>query len=444
MAYFAQVGAGVGSSKGEADSGGSAFDPFSSHQYSRVPASDPYPQAVAADDDAAQADYPSFGYNAAAPAGRPAFGQSSMASPDPYAEAGYDYVDDYGDGYSSDEDALFGPPAAARGELGRMAAFLGAAVSLALVVSISVWGYKLIMRDVSGVPVVSAVAGPMRVAPEDPGGERADHQGLAVNAVAANGIAEDPADTLRLAPQTIKLTDDDQPIPALTEAAAAEAALEEEIAAEAENRVASFEEALPGLEEATSPIEQRSDDIDALVASLTEGAMPLEDLRETSASIVQPEPVGDVAARVAAAEIPATIRNAPGVRVTPRPLVRPARFAPASAPTNTSPATAAVQPTSQPARVAVDVSPESLAVGTRLAQLGAYESAEVARSEWTRISAKFGDYFDDKARVVQRAESGGRIFYRLRAHGFEDLSDARRFCSALVAGNADCIPVTMR
>jgi hypothetical protein len=28
--------------------------------------------------------------------------------------------------------------------------------------------------------------------------------------------------------------------------------------------------------------------------------------------------------------------------------------------------------------------------------------------------------------------------------GFEDLSDARRFCSALVARNADCIPVVTR
>ncbi|OIQ25302.1 MAG: sporulation protein SsgA [Alphaproteobacteria bacterium MedPE-SWcel] len=325
-----------------------------------------------------------------------------------------------------------------------MAAVLGAAASLALVVGISVWGYKLIMRDVSGVPVVSAVSGPMRVAPEDPGGETADHQGLAVNAVAANGIAEDPADTLRLAPQAITLTEDDQPIPALTEAAEAEAALDQEFAAEleaeAESRLAALDLAAEGGDTAAaplSPIEQRSDDINALVASLTEGAVPLQDLRETSAAIVQPDPVAGetVLASVAPVRVPAAIRNAPGVRATPRPQVRPARFAPAPATTDTS---------VTESRVAVDVSPDSLAVGTRLAQLGAYESAEVARSEWARISAKFGDYFDDKARVVQRAESGGRIFYRLRAHGFEDLSDARRFCSALVAGNADCIPVTMR
>ena len=51
---------------------------------------------------------------------------------------------------------------------------------------------------------------------------------------------------------------------------------------------------------------------------------------------------------------------------------------------------------------------------------------------------------DGKARVIERATSGGRIFYRLRAHGFADLSEARRFCAAFVAENADCIPVTTR
>ncbi|TNJ44039.1 SPOR domain-containing protein [Phaeobacter sp. B1627] len=470
MAYFAQVGAGASSSTGDGDSGGSAFDPFSSHQYSRAPAQEQAHSAAPVSHagahvapNAPDAGFPSFGYSAsaavtrtpltaAAPSGSVAgFAAGSVAGSGPgaYPEAGYDYVDDYGDGYSGDEDALFAPPSAPRGELGRMAGVLGAAASLALVVAISVWGYKLIMRDVSGVPVVSAVSGPMRIAPEDPGGETADHQGLAVNAVAANGIAEDPADTLRLAPQAIALTEDDQPIPALTEAAEAEAALDQEFAAaleaEAENRLAALDLATDEAMEQTvdmaaatlSPIERRSDDINALVASLTEGAVPLQDLRETSAAIVQPDPVAGAGglASVASVRVPAAIRNAPGVRVTPRPQVRPARFAPAPAASET--------PETE-RRVAVDVAADSLAVGTRLAQLGAYESAEVARSEWARISAKFGDYFDDKARVVQRAESGGRIFYRLRAHGFEDLSDARRFCSALVAGNADCIPVTMR
>jgi hypothetical protein len=77
-------------------------------------------------------------------------------------------------------------------------------------------------------------------------------------------------------------------------------------------------------------------------------------------------------------------------------------------------------------------------------QLGAFDSDEVARSEWGRLSSRFNDYLAGKKRVIQRAESGGRVFYRLRAMGFSDLADARRFCSALVAENADCIPVVTR
>jgi hypothetical protein len=96
------------------------------------------------------------------------------------------------------------------------------------------------------------------------------------------------------------------------------------------------------------------------------------------------------------------------------------------------------------ARATIDVDPATLPAGTRMAQLGAYESAEVARAEWDRIHAKFSDYLEGKQRVIQRAQSGGRTFYRLRAVGFDGLSDARRFCSALVAREADCIPVNSR
>jgi ornithine cyclodeaminase/alanine dehydrogenase-like protein (mu-crystallin family) len=68
----------------------------------------------------------------------------------------------------------------------------------------------------------------------------------------------------------------------------------------------------------------------------------------------------------------------------------------------------------------------------------------VARAEWQRLRAALGDLLEGKSRVVQKAESGGRTFFRLRAMGFEDLADARRFCSALKAENIDCIPVVTR
>ena len=98
------------------------------------------------------------------------------------------------------QDARFQAGQGGAGALARLTNLIGAALSLALVAGIGVWGYKLIIRDVSGVPVVRAIEGPMRVQPEDPGGQSADHQGLAVNAVAAEGVAAAPADRLVLAP----------------------------------------------------------------------------------------------------------------------------------------------------------------------------------------------------------------------------------------------------
>ena len=55
--------------------------------------------------------------------------------------------------------------------------------------------------------------------------------------------------------------------------------------------------------------------------------------------------------------------------------------------------------------------------------------------------ARFGDYMVGKDRVIQEAETGGQPFYRLRAMGFTDLADARRFCAVLVADGTNCIPV---
>lgn len=96
--------------------------------------------------------------------------------------------------------------------LTNMTNIAGAVVSLALIAGVGVWGYKLMVRDVSGIPVVRAVQGDMRVRPEEPGGQLAMNQGLAVNAVAADGGTQPPADRFVLAPRPVALADEDTPI----------------------------------------------------------------------------------------------------------------------------------------------------------------------------------------------------------------------------------------
>jgi len=287
--------------------------------------------------------------------------------------------------------------------IAKMANLAGAAVSLALIVGIGVWGYKLMVRDVSGVPVVRAAEGPMRIQPEDPGGRQALNQGLAVNEVAAEGTAAGPVEQLILAPEPLDLTLEDTPP---TEVA--DTAPEDEVSptAEAAEQLSAEDEAVQLAA------------VEALANELTEGVAPLEDLTpaEDEAPEATPQP--------AATE---------GLGISLRPKLRPAGLSNVQQ-------VAAVAASDGP----TDVDPESIPVGTRLAQLGAFESAEVARKEWTRLSGRFEDYLQDKDRVIQKAQSGGRTFYRLRAMGFDDLSDARRFCSALVAENAECIPVVTR
>ena len=90
------------------------------------------------------------------------------------------------------------------------------------------------------------------------------------------------------------------------------------------------------------------------------------------------------------------------------------------------------------------VDPDTLPAGTHLAQIGALDSDEMARAEWTRLSRRLGDLLDGKRRVVEKAETGARTLYRLRVAGFADRADTRRFCSALQAEGADCIPVVTR
>lgn len=268
----------------------------------------------------------------------------------------------------------------------------GAITSLALVIGIGAWGYRMVVRDVSGVPVVRAAQGPMRVAPEDPGGQQASHQGLSVNAVLADGAADAPPDRLILAPEPLDLT----------------------LASVRREAPATRASAPPAAAPSPVPAATLAETIAASVA-------PIEDLP------------GDEAGASRAGDAPAPVSG--GIGRSLRPRIRPGTLA-------TSPEAVALAAVS--GATVRDVDPATIAAGTRLAQLGAFTSREIAIQEWNRLAGRFDEYLADKDRVIQKAESGGRTFFRLRAMGFADLGDARRFCSVLVSERAECIPVVVR
>ncbi|TCP61983.1 sporulation related protein [Rhodovulum bhavnagarense] len=285
------------------------------------------------------------------------------------------------------DDAGGGPPLIAT-----LTMWAGGVVSLALVAGLATWGYRITVRDMTGVPVVQALEGPIRVAPDEPGGQLAVHQGLAVNRIAAVGEAAPPADELRLAPMAVALAEEDMARGDLLPAPQFAAVASGQTVQPAPGGGADIRAVDAPLEE-IDDMAPRADALPRLPAgALARSPRPA------------PRPEGDLVARAAVAAATAAIAPAP----------------------------------------AVELSPQEIIAGTVLVQLGAFDSPEDARSTWGGLTDSFADFFDQKMRVVQQSESGGRQFYRLRATGFADMADARRFCAALMAEGADCIPVVAR
>jgi hypothetical protein len=230
-----------------------------------------------------------------------------------------------------------------------------------------------------------------------------------------------------------------------------------EAAPPAETAPAIAAEAAPAAEVAGPPV--------APIEAATIEAAPLEAAPVAEAALADPAAVPE--ATPAVAVLPADV---PGLAAAIRPFARPvatvqlvtaaaaaeavpaaatpAEATPAVATTAAAPepvaATAAPEPVAEAAAPATPVAlTQDIPVGTPLVQLGAFDSAEIAASEWTRLQGAFGEFLGPRERVVQETESSGRTFYRLRATGFTDLADARRLCAALTAEGADCLPLTV-
>lgn len=357
----------------------------------------------------------------------------SYGAPQGYGQPqGYSAPHAYGDQPGAEGDWPQGPQGGGPGGgMGRVVHGVGALVSLALIAGLGVWGYQLAMRDVTGVPVVRALEGPMRIQPEDPGGVAAAHQGLAVNTVAAEGQAEGPAAQVALAPAPVALEEEDQPTHPVEAISAASMA-------EADEMVAPEPQAEPEPQVASLETEE-GDEVAAALAmasALASGAQPLSG--EESDLEMSDEAEAALATNTLEV-IPASV---PGVARSPRPAMRPDDIVARAA---ASPVELALASASAATQSSVrEIAATEIAAGTRLVQLGAYDSEEVARAEWEKVSLRFPEMLEGKNRVIEMAQSGGKTFYRLRAEGFSDLSDARRFCAALMAGQAACIPVVTR
>lgn len=330
--------------------------------------------------------------------------------------------------------------------IGRLLNYFGAIVSVLLMGGLAVWGWNLVTRDVSAVPVIRALEGDARITPANPGGSATAHAGLSVNEVPA-GVAIPPQAEIAIAPAPVGLTPEDVAMGQLGATARAPGALSESAPAEMVDTVLPLADADAArlLAQAQAEAEAAELAAAAIVADSADAALmsdaPARDAPvDLAVTGLDGQPVSDQAQAITAAVAAA----APELAAAPRPARRPSSLsaavaAPAAA-TPTAEARVAQAAPAPEAKPAEPVKTASVASGSTVVQIGAFDSDALARGEWSRISGRHGGLFSGKSPVVQKTEKNGRTFWRLRVAGFGTRDEARSFCTSLKSKGTDCIP----
>ncbi|MDT2083612.1 MAG: SPOR domain-containing protein [Planktomarina sp.] len=267
----------------------------------------------------------------------------------------------------------------------KYANIVGAFISFAVFIGVIGWGAQTLMRDSSGVPVVRALEGPSRMAPVNPGGVPASHQGLTVNQVSSSQKTVLVGELLQLAPGPINLQIDDLPIVKQI------------------------------INEATGLLELKKTDVLEIESAIVEPSTDSDEIIVKLASILTSSTLSSLAP-----EAPNVMLNA-----SSRPQVRPNSWL----------------QTNLPRKVATRGG--EVPLGTLMVQLGAFSDENTALEAWKRLSERYGDYFVGKEATILNGKISEQEIYRLRVYGFNDINESRRLCTALHGQNAECYPVVM-
>ena len=283
---------------------------------------------------------------------------------------------------------------------------LGAIISVNLMLWAGYWAYNIISRDINGIPIVAAQPGPLRVAPDFPGGIEAENIELAVTKIASQELPPNPQ-AVELAPSTAKLVDDDITIyQALKQKKLIDnhtfknqQGHDEIIEAELFNKV-SFGALKPSsLSENYTIVDNQSELVAAALALA---------LKPSSQSTANSAISANINLRI--------------MKPRPRPGSLLAKSSLFKNPNVILPVLGVVER------------------GLAVVQFGTFETEEVAFSEWGRLGKNFAVILDGRPKYVERIQRNGNEMYRLRLGGFANLDDANRFCSAVIS-EENCVPV---
>ena len=280
----------------------------------------------------------------------------------------------------------------------------GAVISLNLILWAGYWTYNIISRDINGIPIVAAQPGPLRVAPDTPGGIEAENIELAVTKIASQELPPNPK-AVELAPSTEKLTPDDLTI---FQAIRQKKIIDRQAALNNQIHLGVIE---PNISKEIS-LEPVNTVTNTANYSITENQSEL--VAAALALALKPSADNLIANAVAQNKFK---------QIKPRP--RPGSLLEASVSTTET-----------------DIRPALASVETGLAvvQFGTFATETVAFEEWDRLSKNLSVILDGRPKYVERIKRNGNEIYRLRLGGFVNIDDASRFCSAVIS-QENCVPV---
>ena len=266
-----------------------------------------------------------------------------------------------------------------------------------------------VARGRGETPVLTAAAGPEKIAPAQAGGNNVPYQGFK--------IYEQPAPS------------DDSADTAPAQAPAAQTPV-------TQTPVAKADTPPPALKQQTAPVETKPAPV----------AKP-EPQKIVAAPVAKPEPQKIVAPPAKSTPAPVKAAAAPAPQTAPKSmaaLIQQANSAPpakaVAAPVPAGPATGAPRQLGAPVPVAAKpVAAKPAASGAYVLQIGAYKSQADADAAWKAYKSKHAALLSGYSPDVQQAELGEKgTWYRLRIAGFGDKDGASATCDRLKADGGNC------
>ena len=282
----------------------------------------------------------------------------------------------------------------------------GAIISLNLILWAGYWAYSLISRDINGIPIVAAQPGPLRVAPEVPGGIEAENIELAVAKIASQELPPNPQ-TVELAPYTAKLNADDI---AINQALKQKKLIDSQIEKRTQGHLQAVEPKLLN-ERSLLPIKTSIESTDYTIVDNQ------SELVAAALAIALKQNSGQVSNKAISRNIKYGI-----IKPMPRPGSLWAKTTSLNIENSILPTLGSVEP------------------GLAVVQFGSFENKQLALAEWGRLSENLSIILDGRPKFVESIQRNGNEIYRLRLGGFVNIDDASRFCSAVIS-QENCVPI---